>query len=392
MTEKKANHQVNIVCLGEPLVHPNADSLELFDIGEYQVVTKKGEFKAGDLGVYIQPDSVVPPTDPFRFIWEAYQGLDGIVPEKRRRITVRKFRGEWSEGLLLPLKDFTHDILGSPLSEYFLTHVKDGDDVSDVLGITHYDPDKGKESAADAETFKKKRSRWPRSAKGWWYFILHHLGIYTSGGQQHGFDNEEADELGMPQFDVDALKHYARAFNPEEIVQVTEKIHGSNARFVFKDDHMYCGSRTQWKSEKANCIWRNVLRVQPWIEEWCRAHPGYGLYGEVTPTQGKKFQYGSAEPQFFTFDIRHPEGRWCGVSPFDSETPFLNTVHWVPQLYTGPYKDIPWNLVDGQTDVPGAKGIREGIVIRPVKERHVRGRGRLILKVVSLEFLEKDSK
>lgn len=52
--EKKANHRVNIVRLGEPRVHPNADSLELFDIGGFQVVTKKGEFKAGDLGVYIQ--------------------------------------------------------------------------------------------------------------------------------------------------------------------------------------------------------------------------------------------------------------------------------------------------------------------------------------------------
>ena len=49
-------------------------------------------------------------------------------------------------------------------------------------------------------------------------------------------------------------------------------------------------------------------------------------------------------------------------------------------------------LVDGPTTVPGAKGIREGIVIRPLKERHVRGLGRLILKVVSNAYLEKDNK
>jgi len=40
----KANHRVNIVRLGEPRVHTNADSLELFDIEGYQVVTKKGNF------------------------------------------------------------------------------------------------------------------------------------------------------------------------------------------------------------------------------------------------------------------------------------------------------------------------------------------------------------
>lgn len=66
--------------------------------------------------------------------------------------------------------------------------------------------------------------------------------------------------------------------------------------------------------------------------------------------------------------------------------------HWVPVLYKGLFKDLPWGLVDGPTTVPGAKGIREGIVIRPVTERHVRGLGRLILKVVSNAYLEKDGK
>jgi hypothetical protein len=65
--------------------------------------------------------------------------------------------------------------------------------------------------------------------------------------------------------------------------------------------------------------------------------------------------------------------------------------HWVPVLYRGPYKDIPWELADGKSAVDG-KTMREGFVIRPVKERHVRGLGRLILKVVSKEFLEKDNK
>lgn len=303
---EKKNHQTNIVRLGEPRAHNNADSLELFDIGEYQVVAKKGSFKAGDLGVYIQPDSVVPQTEPFKWIWEAYVGLDGTVPEKRKRITVRKFRGEWSEGLLLPVSDFSGGLVHDPEMSY--GWVKEGDDVSELLGITHYDPDKGKESAADVETFKKQRSKYPRSLKGWWYWLLHKLHIHTSGGQNHGFDNE--DGLGFPVFDVDALKHYKSAFEPEEQVTVEEKIHGSNARFVYKDGHQYAGSRTQWKAENANCIWRNALKVQPWIKEWCRAHEGYCIYGEIVPTQGEKFQYGNTEPHLFVFDVRSPEGRW----------------------------------------------------------------------------------
>jgi hypothetical protein len=385
----KSNHQVNIVRLGEARMHTNADALELFDIGAYQVVTKKGEFKAGDLGVYVQPDSVIPQTSPFAFIWEAYVGLDGTVPEKRRRITVRKFRGEWSEGLLLPVTAFD-ELVDSTLTRHFVeSDFPEGTDVAELLGITHYDPDAGKESAGDNETFKKQRSKYPRSLKGWWYWLLHKLHIRRQG-QLNGFDNE--DGVDMPVYDVDALKNYKDAFEPGEIVEVTEKIHGSNARFVFRDEHMFAGSRTQWKAVTANCIWRKVLQAQPWIEEWCRAHPGYGLYGETTPTQGEKFEYGSKEPQFFTFDIRTPEGMWVSLDA-DKYLFAGPKVNWVPVLYTGPFDwEVIKTFVDGQTAVPGAKGIREGIVIRPFKERHVRGLGRLILKVVSNTFLDKDSK
>lgn len=380
---KKANHQANIVRLGEPRVHTNADSLELFDIGSYQIVTKKGNFKAGDLAVYILPDSVVPQTEPFKFIWETYVGLNGTVPEKRRRITVKRLRKEYSEGLLMPLSEVLPNGVNCDPCDV------EGFDVSDLLSITHYDPDAGKEKAEDAETFKKQRSKYPRSLKGWWYYILHLLGIYTSGGNHNGFDNEDGTD--MPMYDVEAYKHYAGTFKEGEMVEVTEKIHGSNARFVFKDDHMYAGSRTQWKAVTANCIWRKVLEAQPWIEEWCRANPGYGLYGEVTPTQGEKFEYGSKEPQLFTFDIRTPEGTWVSLDA-DKYLFAGPKVKWVPVLYTGPFN---WEairlLVDGQTTVPGAKGIREGIVIRPFKERHVRGLGRLILKIVSNAYLEKDN-
>ena len=396
LSQNKKNHQVNIVRLGEPRVHPNADLLELWDIGEYQCVSQKGTFKAGELAVYIQPDSVITQTPPFKFIWEQYVGLDGTVPEKRRRITVKKLRGEWSEGLLMRAADFQaawYTIQGCAAGSKM-----EGDDVSELLGITHYDPDAGKESAADSENFRSnKKKRFPRTLKGWFFFLLHKI-TGKSFAQGSYTDNEYG--LEFPVYDVESFKHYKNAFEPGEMVEVTEKIHGSNARFVFKDEHQYAGSRTQWKSEKANCIWRNVLKAQPWIEEWCRAHPGFGIYGEVCPTQGEKFQYGSTEPQLFVFDVRSPEGKWLDREEIEAlhlwraweELNFRPKEHWVPVLYTGLFKDIPWGIVDGQTTVTGAKGIREGIVIRPVKERHVRGLGRLILKVVSKAYLEKETK
>src|SRR5271154_3426329 len=93
ISPKKANHQTNIVRISEIVPHTNADSLEIIKLGEFQCVSRTGTFKTGDLAVYIFPDSVVPQTEPFKFIWEPYSvnepyiSSGGIVPERRRRIT-----------------------------------------------------------------------------------------------------------------------------------------------------------------------------------------------------------------------------------------------------------------------------------------------------------------
>ena len=45
-----------------------------------------------------------------------------------------------------------------------------------------------------------------------------------------------------------------------------------------------------------------------------------------------------------------------------------------------------------QANIVRIANIREGVVITPLIERHVRGLGRLQLKLVSNAYLEKDSK
>ena len=339
MTEKKANHQAKIVRVNDVFVHTNADSLELINIDGYQAVARKGQFKVGDLAVYIQPDSVVPQTEPFRFIWGEYAlaetagpsvsdplGLGFTVPEKRRRITVRKFRGEWSEGLLLPISDFSEFTLitQEQASRYYFNaqpyyvytdsmyhyekpnNVTIGDDVSDLLGITHYDPDAGKTEGENSSA-PKLRKKYPTNLKGWYKWTLRKLYGFFRHDDLGG--KSDSISLGIPTYDVDALKNYPNVFQEGEQVTVTEKIHGSNARYIFLDGVMYAGSRNLWKSPNSSCIFRRVLKTQPWIEEWCRAHEGYVLWGEVTPTQAG-YEYGSKEPQFFPFDIRKPDGKW----------------------------------------------------------------------------------
>ena len=386
MNEKKANHQAVIVRLGKPRVHSGADTLELYDIPNtgYQVVTKKGGFKAGDMGVYIVPDSVVPEIPAFAFLWA---DTASPVPERKRRITVKKLREEWSEGLLMPLSDFSGGLVHDPEMAY--GWLKEGDDVSELLGITHYKPDT-EDVTHGPDIFAPKRARrWPKSLKGWFFFLLHKLGLGVNGNH-HGYSTE--DGLSLPIYDVESLKHFNGVFQEGEAVFVTEKIHGSNGRYVYLNGHMYAGSRTQWKAPDSTCIWRRALTVQPWIEEWCKANEGCTLYGELAPTQ-PGYQYGSVGPQFFVFDILNPDGTWVPKEHTLRVIPEIwRKLVLVPELFAGEYSEDLSAYATGPSMVTNAKNSREGIVITATKQRYVRGLGRVQLKLVSNSFLEKDNK
>lgn len=74
--------------------HPNADSLEKATMvdKDWKVVPRKGEFKPGDIAIFVEPDSVLPEHPDFKFL-EPY----GF---KVRKMVLR---GELSQGLLLRL-------------------------------------------------------------------------------------------------------------------------------------------------------------------------------------------------------------------------------------------------------------------------------------------------
>jgi len=401
-TAKKANHQANIILItaGNRRPHPDPETtdLELIDIPGtgFQVVTRKGQFSDGDYGIYIQPDSVVPQTTPFKFIWgpdvteEEIIKLE-LVPEKKRRITVRRFRGQYSEGLLLPVVDFPElvDDRGNLPLDYKLF-----DDVSDVLGITHYDPDADKVQGTQATrdpNAPKKKFKYPRSIRGWFGFITRFL-------RQRGNITELTEDVPFQAktYDVEGFKNHSNVFEVGEKVVVTEKIHGSNARFLWLEGRLYVGSRNQWKAPGSGSTWHKAVEQNEWIEQWCREHEGFILYGEIVPTQGK-FTYGAKPGQvkFFAFDILDPDGSWLDYDAFNASiyTERVTNGQAVPLLYVGPYYvGLLEKMAQGPSWVHGAQHIREGCVCKTRKERIVRGLGRAQLKLVANAFLEKDSK
>jgi hypothetical protein len=388
MEETKLHHRVDVIRINKVKVHPNADRLEIIPIEGYQAVVGKGQFKAGDLAYYIPPDSVVPNRPEYDFLWKG--PVEGDVPLRKRRITAKRLRGEWSEGLLMPVER-DPELGNVPCvttrvrDEVCWHRVEEGDDVAKILDIIHYDPPDEENPSSGSRTEGVRKGKIPTTWRGWVNFIK----MWIRGERREGGP-------GLPVYDVEALKKHMHVFIPGESVIVTEKIHGSNARYsyiknLFGYGHMYAGSRQLWKSLDSTCAWRRALKDNPWMEPWCKAHPGYALYGEIIPTQ-KNYNYGTEDGRirFFLFDVRDPKGRWMN---YYDVVALFGEAYMVPLLYVGPFDlDTIKTFVDGPSTVPGAKTQREGVVIKTEPNREAHNLGRVQLKIVSNEFLEKDSK
>ena len=82
-----------------------ADRIELAHVLGWQCVIKKGEFQAGDLAVYFEIDSYLPIRPEFEFLRSSsYKNTD--VMGEGFRLRTQKFRGQVSQGLLLPVSVF----------------------------------------------------------------------------------------------------------------------------------------------------------------------------------------------------------------------------------------------------------------------------------------------
>jgi len=95
----------------------NSDNLDVVSILGWKVVTRRNEYKAGDLCVYVGLDSILPEREEFEF-----------MRQKNFRVKTVKLRGQVSQGIVFPL---------SILNESEIYNV--GDNVTEPLGILKYE-------------------------------------------------------------------------------------------------------------------------------------------------------------------------------------------------------------------------------------------------------------
>jgi hypothetical protein len=376
---------------------PGADKIGLTKLHDFIFVVGLADYKEGDLVAYIEPDSVVPENSTFNFLWAnnkkalAERAFACQIPEKYRRIKVKRFKGVLSQGLVIPAPP----------------GAKEGDDVGELLGITHWNPPELE--GGNSERPPRAKGGRPKTLKSWAKFltfkVLRALGITHPkllGGLQ-----EDGPEMDLPIYDIENFHRYADVFKPGEIVIATEKVDGANARYLFHNGRMWCGSHRQWKAKGDNAWW-HALRQHKWAEDFCRSHPDHCLYGELygpgirtTKGTGPK-PYGvmsNKDIGFAPFDIRY-NGKWLdfddAVSLILRFTDTIDTERWLgplwaPVVYHGPYdKALLLELAEKPSFLWPSQAIMEGIVIRPKHERYQSPIGRVILKAKSKAYLERE--
>lgn len=377
-------HKVEIV----PVVlekHPNADKLSVVRVYNFTCVVNTTDWQGVEKAAYVQPDSVMPDTPEYRFLKntsslrkereELDRNPDYLdYPEKSAaleakidantkylRITVRKLRGIISMGMLLPAPE------GSQI----------GDDVAEQLGITHYEPPSLDE---------------------------------LDGRRQHAGDDvaPAPPMIYAPKYDVESIYKFSDCFEAGEPVYVSEKLDGQNARFVttwgetHREDtpggqrmsvtpvNFHAGSRTEWKKEEGGSNWWRVLRNDRWLENWVLDNPDFVVYGEVFGWV-QTLRYGAKPGELFfrAFDVMEGMEYW-DAEKFVAEIP---KEHRAPDLGVMPFDfEKLQALADGPSLIKGADHMREGIVIKPVKERKHWKLGRVMLKMVSNAYLEKSAR
>lgn len=247
--------------IGEIRPIEGADAIEAAVVGGWTVVIKKGEFKAGDLAVYLEIDSWVPnELAPFLSKGNEPREYNGVRGERLRTV---KLRGQVSQGLLLPIE------MAFPGSERRFWWSQVDVDVSDRLGIQKWEAPIPAQLAGDVE------------------------GVFPTVIPKT--DQERIQNL------TEQLKEWQG--NTDFHWEVTEKLDGSSMTvFVHGDREGVCSRNWSLKETAGNTLW-TVARRERLIERLRNTGRNLALQGELIGEGIQGNAYKITGQEFYVFDI-----------------------------------------------------------------------------------------
>ena len=351
-----------------------ADNIELAVVGGWNCITQKGVQKVGDAVIIATTDAVIP---------EALSDEMGVTSYLRKggRVRTVKLRGVYSECLIIPM-EFAKKATG-----FANTKWNQGDDMMDTLKIFKYEPPVKQITLASGRKIR-----------------------YQSNPNFHVY------------YKFPNLKNVPEMFTEEDRVEITRKIHGTNARYgivkklklslfdkVMKflrladkwvDYEFVVGSHNVEKGSDSQGfydtnVWYDIEKKYN-IKEKLWKYVRYGdadmgtvdigdgitIYGEIYGAGIQKgYDYGLKEIEFAGFDIKR-NGEY--LDTFDAYVTFTSVLDlpYVPSLYYGNWsKEIQDKFVFNN-HIEGTKVPHEGIVIK-----HFTGNRSKVAKVINPDYL-----
>jgi RNA ligase (TIGR02306 family) len=329
---------------------PGADNIELVLVGGWQAITKKGEYKVDDLVVVATTDAVIPKELSDQL------GVTNYL-RKGQRVRTVKLRKVYSECLIVSL----NQVFKSNMS---VGGFVEGQDMMEVLGITKYEP--------PVKTI-----------------------TLVSGGRKLKYHQNPNFHI---YYKFPNQKNVPDMFNEEDVVVITRKLHGTNARFgivrnkklsiwdrvkmFFGDkwagfEYVYGSHNVEKGSDSqgfySTDVWDDVarkydIRAKLWEhvkDTYEYLESGFIVYGEIYGAGiQKNYDYGLTDIKFAGFDVEVDNE----YQPYMREKTHFEVMD-LPQvevLYSGNWnKEIQDSFVFNNF-IEGTKVPHEGIVVKSV--------------------------
>ena len=346
-----------------------ADNIELAVVGGWNCITKKGEQKIGDLVMVATTDAIVPSE------LSEKMGVTNYL-RKGGRVRTVKLRGVYSECLIIPIQHIP-----------FMENYYEGKDMMKVMDIYKYEP--------------------PVKM------------VQLAGGKKIRYQDN-------PNFHVyykfPNLKNVPNMFTEEDTVEITRKIHGTNARYgivkkakltiwdrlkislakkvkpewKWAEYEFVVGSHNVEKGSDSNGfydtnVWYEIekkynIKQKLWdyvkSSDYDIIGDGITLYGEIYGAGIQKgYDYGLKEIEFVGFDVKE-EGEY--LDPINSKLLIEHILElpYVEQLYYGRWSQEVQDKYVFNNYIKGTKVPEEGIVIK----HQSKGREK-IAKVINPDYL-----
>jgi len=313
-----------------------ADRIELARVAGWQCVVKKGEFRLGELAVYLEIDAVPPDHEAFAWLWQP-KGQRGVPRPDSFRIRTLRLRGTLSQGLLMPL------------GQAGVSGVSEGDDVTERLQVTKYEPP---------------------APSG--------MGDWRAGFPSLVPKTDEMRVQAVPQVLEELRGHPFIA---------TVKMDGTSSTFVMVDGALHACGRNHSIAEGENLYW--YVAKKHALGEVLAGSP-LAIQGEIVGPGVQKNPVGLKDKCLFVFNVYDTR---TGEHLGDAELRKFCAAHGltpVPVAFEGERFDetVDSLLQKAEGTYAGTSNQREGVVLRPVTPMRsaVLG-GRLSFKAISNRYL-----